>query len=164
MDETCNHHYTPETKRSSAKWTTAGESRTKRPKTQLWAGKVMASIFWDAHDILFIDYLEKCKTINSDYYMALLDWLSAEIKKKKWSHMQKKSAVPPRQCTMPQVHENDSQIEWIKLRISSSPTIFSRSGPQRLLALCWPEKNAPGKEIRLRWRSDCRNPSESAER
>ena len=35
----------------------------------------MESVYWDAHDILFIDYLEKGKTINSDYYMALLDWL-----------------------------------------------------------------------------------------
>ena len=25
------------------------------------AGKVLASVFWDAHGILFIDYLEKCR-------------------------------------------------------------------------------------------------------
>ena len=34
------------------------------PKTQQWDGKVMASVFWAAHGILFIDYLEKGKTIN----------------------------------------------------------------------------------------------------
>ena len=39
--------------------------------------------------LLFINYLEKGKTINSDYYMALLDRLSPEIKKKR-PHMQKK--------------------------------------------------------------------------
>ena len=83
MDETWIHHYTPETKRSSGEWTAAGENRLKRPKTQPWASKVMASAFWDAHGILFIDYLEKGKTTNSDYYMALLDGLSAEIKKKR---------------------------------------------------------------------------------
>ena len=88
MDETWILHHTSETKRSSAAWTAAGESRPKRPKTQQWAGKVMASVFWDAHGIFFIDYLEKGKTMNSDYYMALLDLLSAEIKKK-WPHMQK---------------------------------------------------------------------------
>ena len=80
MNETRIHHYIPETKRSSAEWTAAGESRSKRPKTRQWAGKVMASVFWDAHSILFIDYLEKGKTINSESYMALLDRLSAEIK------------------------------------------------------------------------------------
>ena len=42
--------------------------------------------------ILFIDYLEKGKTINSDYKMALLDRLSAEIKKKR-PRMQKKEML-----------------------------------------------------------------------
>ena len=113
----------------------------------------MASVFWHAHSILFIGYLEKGKTINSNYYMALLDRLGAEIKKTA-SHAEEKSVVPPRQCTVPQVHENDGQIEWIKLRIASSPTIFSRSAPLTLLTVCWSEKNAPGKEIGLQWRSD----------
>ena len=89
MDETWIHYYTPESKRSSAEWTAAGESRPKRPKTQTSAGKVMASVFWDAHGILFIDYLERGKSINSEYYMALLDRLSEEIKKKR-PQMQKK--------------------------------------------------------------------------
>ena len=66
----------------------------------------MASVFWDAHSILFIGYLEKGKTINSNYYMALLDRLGAEIKKTA-SHAKEKSVVPPRQCTVPQVHENN---------------------------------------------------------
>ena len=52
----------------------------------------MASVFWDAHDIFFINYLEKGKTINSDYYIALLDRLSAEINKKR-PHMQKKNVL-----------------------------------------------------------------------
>ena len=48
----------------------------------------MACVFWDAHGILFMDYLEKGKTINSAYYMVLLDRLSVEMKKK-WPDMQK---------------------------------------------------------------------------
>ena len=92
MDETWIYHYTPETKRSSAEWTATGESRPKRPKTQQWAGKVMASLFLDTHGILFLDHLEKGKTINIDYYMAVLDRLSAEIKKNR-PHMQKKKVL-----------------------------------------------------------------------
>ena len=88
MDETWVHPYIPETKRLSAEWTATGESRPTRSKTKQWASKVMASVFWDAHGILFINYLKKCKNINSDYYMVLLDRLSAEIKKKRL-HMQK---------------------------------------------------------------------------
>ena len=52
----------------------------------------MACVFWEAHGFLFIDYFEKGKVINSDYYMALLDRLSAEIKKKR-PHMQKKKVL-----------------------------------------------------------------------
>ena len=100
MDETWFHHYTPKTKRSSAEWTAAGESRPKWPKTQQRPGKVMTSVFWDARGILFIDNLEKDKTINSDYYMALLDRLSAKMNKTA-SRAKEKSAVPPRQCTVP---------------------------------------------------------------
>ena len=92
MYETWICHYTTETKRSSAEWTAAGESSPKRQKTQQWASKVMASVFWIAQGILFIDYLEKSKTINSEHYMVLLDRLSGEIKKKR-PHMQKKKVL-----------------------------------------------------------------------
>jgi len=92
MDETWIHHYTPESSRQSSEWVVAGESRPKRPKTQISAGKVMASVFWDAHGILFIDYLEKGKTINSEYYIKLLDRLDRVIKEKR-PHMAKKKPL-----------------------------------------------------------------------
>ncbi|KAM8702311.1 hypothetical protein ACLKA7_004975 [Drosophila subpalustris] len=86
MDETWIHHFTPESNRQSADWHAAGE------KTQQLAGKVMASVFWDAHGIIFIDYLQKGQTINSDYYMALLERLKDEIAKKR-PHMAKKKVL-----------------------------------------------------------------------
>ena len=146
LDETWIHHYTPGKKRSSAVWTAAGDSRPKRPKTQQGAGKVMASVFCNVHGILFIDYLAKSETINSNYYGALLDRLSAELKKKR-PHMQKKKVLFHQDNAPCQLHENDGQVEWIKLWIASSPTIFSRSGPQRLLALCWLENMLQGKRF-----------------
>ena len=69
MDETWIHHYAPEINRQSAEWRAKGQSRPKRPKTLMSAGEVFASIFWDAHGILFIDYLKK-RRINSEYYMT----------------------------------------------------------------------------------------------
>ena len=36
------------------------------------ASKISASVFWDAHGILFIDYLAKGRTSNSEYSVALL--------------------------------------------------------------------------------------------
>ena len=44
---------------------------------------VLASVFWDAQGILFIDYFEKGRTINSEYYIALLVRLKKEIAKKR---------------------------------------------------------------------------------
>ena len=128
----------------------------KQPKTQTSAGKVLASVFCDVQCILFIDYLEKERTINSEYHIALLVCLKEEIapKRPKW---RRKSALSQRQCIMSQVDRNDCKTTWIALRITSAPTLFSRSGPQKLLAVCRPQKNSPGKEIWRQWRSDIGN-------
>ena len=52
----------------------------------------MASVYWDTYGSLFIDYLQKGKTINNDYYIALLDRLSAKIKNKR-PHIQGKKML-----------------------------------------------------------------------
>ena len=92
MDETWVHHFTPESKWQSAEWITAGERCPKWPKIQASAGKELASVFWDVHHISFIDYLEKGRTINSKYYIALLVRLKEEITKK-WLQMEKKKVL-----------------------------------------------------------------------
>jgi transposase len=43
----------------------------------------MASVFCDSEGILFIDYLEKGKTITGEYYSNLLTRLDEKIRKKK---------------------------------------------------------------------------------
>ena len=90
MDETWIYHLTPESNRQSAEWTVAGEGHPKQPKMQISAGKVLSFVFWDVQGILFIDYLQKGRTINSEYYMALLVLLKEEIAKK-WPQMKKKN-------------------------------------------------------------------------
>jgi [histone H3]-lysine36 N-dimethyltransferase SETMAR len=50
----------------------------------------LASVLRDEHGIIFIDYLEKGQTINSEYDMALLERLNDEIKKKPGSIRRKK--------------------------------------------------------------------------
>ena len=89
MDETWIHHYNPESNQQSAEWTAKGKNRPKRPKTQMSADKVSPSVFWDAHGILF-DYLEKGRTTNSEYYIALLVRLKREIAKKRPQMKKKK--------------------------------------------------------------------------
>jgi len=72
VDETWIHHYTPESKEQSKQWTEAGCSAAKKTRSVPSAGKVMASVFWYAEGILFIDCLEKGKTITGEYYSNLL--------------------------------------------------------------------------------------------
>ena len=70
---------------------------------------------------------------------------------------EEESTLSPRQCIMSQGDLNDGKTTWIALQIPSTPTLFSWSGPQQLLAVCRPQKNVPGKEIWLQWRSDIGN-------
>ena len=72
MDKTWIHHYTPESKQQSKQWTEASCLAPKKTRLVPSAGKIMASVFWDVEVILFIDYLEKGKTIIGEYYANLL--------------------------------------------------------------------------------------------
>jgi len=105
----------------------------------------MASVFWDAHGIIFIDYLQKGRTVTGEYYAALLDKLNDEIKKKR-PHMAKKKVLYHHDNARP---ESDGQIGPTTIRIGCSPTVFSRLGPQRLLSVPKPQAMAPGKEIHI---------------
>jgi hypothetical protein len=49
MDETWIHNYTPESKEQSKQW-----AAPKKARSVPSAGKVMASVFWDAEGTLFI--------------------------------------------------------------------------------------------------------------
>jgi histone-lysine N-methyltransferase SETMAR len=92
MDETWIHHYTPESKQQSKQWTETGCSAPKKTKSVPLAGKVMAWVFWDAEGILFIDYLEKGKTLTGEYYSNLLTRLDEKIYEKRPGMQKKKSS------------------------------------------------------------------------
>jgi histone-lysine N-methyltransferase SETMAR len=83
VDETWIHHYTPESKQQSKQWRGAGCSAPKKTRSAPSARKVMASVFWDAEGILFIDYNEKGKTITGEYYSNLLTRLDEKIREKR---------------------------------------------------------------------------------
>ena len=98
VDETWIHHNTPETKQQSRQWVSKGESAPKKAKVGLSAIKVRTMVFWDARGIIHIDYLQKGRTINGEYYANLLDRFNDDLKKKPTSFGQEKSSFPPRQC------------------------------------------------------------------
>ena len=89
LDETWIHHFTPESNQQSAEWTAAGESHPKQPKTNI-SWQCFGLRIWDVQGILFTDYLEKGRTINSKYYIALLVHLKEKITKKQLQMKKKK--------------------------------------------------------------------------
>ena len=92
VDGTWIHWYTPETKEQSKQWTSPGERAPKKAKTVLSAGKVMATVFWDSQGVIYIDYLEKGKTVTGLYYAELLGQFDAELQKKR-PHLAKKKVL-----------------------------------------------------------------------
>lgn len=83
MDETWVHHFQPETKEQSKQWKHKTSPTPKKAKATNSAGKVMASVFWDAKGILFVDYLPKGHTITGEYYANLLTELRQKIREKR---------------------------------------------------------------------------------
>lgn len=92
VDETWVHYHTPETKEQSKQWTFPGESAPKKAKAVLSANKVMATVFWDVRGIIHIDYLQKGKTINGQYYADLLERFDDDLRKKR-PHLKKKKVL-----------------------------------------------------------------------
>ena len=151
MDETWIHHFTPKMKEQSKQWTERRESASKKVKTVPSAGKVMASVFWDAREIIFIEYLHKGKTINSEYYTNLLQRLRDEIKKKR-PHLTKKKVlfnqddvlIHTSVIAMPKINEVKFKLllhtsyspklaNNEKLEVSRSSTVFTINRVLKLL-------------------------------
>ncbi|XP_018059818.1 PREDICTED: RCC1 and BTB domain-containing protein 1-like [Atta colombica] len=74
--------------KEQSKRTSSGEPA---PKTVKSSGKV-ATVFWDAYDIIHIDYLSSKQMINGDYYAILLDYFNNILKKKR-PHLTKKKVL-----------------------------------------------------------------------
>ena len=124
-------HHTPESNQLSAEWTAADESRLKRAfrkhqKARFWPLNFgMCKLFCSSIT------LRKEKTINSEYYIALLVRLKEEIAKNghKWT---KKSALSPRQCTVSHVDRNNGVAQgifvfWFGVLFNSTHN-FTQSG------------------------------------
>lgn len=92
VDETWIHHHTPETKEQSKQWIASGELAPKKAKAVLSANKVMATVFWDARGVIHIDYLQKGKTINGEYYASLLQRFHQVLMEKR-PHLAKKKII-----------------------------------------------------------------------
>ena len=89
VDETWVHNYESENKAQSRQWVGPGSPRPKKFKTQQSAGKVMATVFWDAKGVVILDFLPKRRTITGVFYANLLDQLRTAIREKRRGKLSK---------------------------------------------------------------------------
>jgi len=87
----------------------------------------MASVFWDAEGILFIDYLGKGKIKTGEYYSDLLTRLDEKFVRKK-TVCKRKNHFSSGQCTRPQKCFGNGKIKGSALRIVGTSTLFPRFG------------------------------------
>ena len=83
VDETWVHYYEPDTKAQSRQWAGPESPRPKMFKSQPSAGKVMATVFWDAKGVIMLDILPKRSAITGMYYANLPDQLRTAIREKR---------------------------------------------------------------------------------
>ena len=89
VDETWVHYDEPENKAQSRQWVGPGSPRPKKFKTQPSAGKVVATVFWDAQGVIMLDFLAKKSTITGAYYANLLKQLRTAIREKRRGKLSK---------------------------------------------------------------------------
>ena len=117
VDETWVHYYEPENKAQSRQWVGPGSPRPKKFKTQPPAGKVMATLFWDAKGVIMLDFLSKRITITGVYYEKLLDQLRTAIREKRRGKLSKgvllqqnNARVPTCKVAMDAVERNGYEL------------------------------------------------------
>jgi histone-lysine N-methyltransferase SETMAR len=104
MDESWVHHYDPASKEESKQWQKRGSDPPVKFRVQKTAGKVMASVFWDADGILLIDYLAHGATITGSYYAQLVAKVRIAIKEKRRGKLRRGILFHHAgQCSSPQV-------------------------------------------------------------
>jgi hypothetical protein len=85
--------------------------------------------------ILFIDYLEKGKTITGEYYSNLLTRLDKKNSWEKTQFAKEKNHLSSRQCTRPQECFGNGKIKEYALWIVGTSTLFLRFGSLSLISL-----------------------------
>lgn len=110
---------------------------------------VTGLVFWDRHDILFVDYLNSGKTIQQWILHVITDAFE------EWNHTEKtvssakdKRALSLRRCVISQIVGcDDGKIARIKVSIASPSIILSGSDYQRLLPIRRPQEMAQRKQF-----------------
>jgi hypothetical protein len=82
-DETWVFHYTPDSKAESMTWKHPHSPVKRKFKTVQSPGKVMATVFWNVHGVLLVDFTPPGSTINAAAYQETLKRLKEAIRSKR---------------------------------------------------------------------------------
>ncbi|GBN18853.1 Histone-lysine N-methyltransferase SETMAR [Araneus ventricosus] len=82
-DETWVSHVMPESKQQSMEWRHTYSPVRVKAKQTLSQCKIMASVFWDRHDVLLVDFMQRGTTINAVAYGQTMRKLRRAIQNKR---------------------------------------------------------------------------------
>ena len=140
MDKTWVHHFTRDK-------VTIEALETPRFSTFQWrsAGKVMASIFWDAEGVLLVDSQDKGHTIIWAYYAEFFlnsyGWKSSRFDLESWQE----------ECSFTRTVHRHTGPQWPWLLSRNMDSNLSKTHPILLIWLL----SLPENEIGARWSSFC---------
>ena len=134
LDEIWLHSFDPESKMQSMAWKYASSPPPRKFCVVASAHKVIATVFWDAEEIVVTDSLEHGSTIRGIYYADLIRNAWAALKEKRLGKL--RHGMLFHQDNAP-AHVISSTGCHTKRRIRTTPssTVFVRLGlgPKRLL-------------------------------
>jgi hypothetical protein len=83
-DESCVHHYQPESKRASMQWKHPISPSTKEFNVTSTpsSGNVMPTVFWDSQGVLLAHFQKRGENVNSSSYCEVLLKLRNAIRRK----------------------------------------------------------------------------------
>lgn len=103
-----------------------------------------AVVNWQSHIVSFLGCamynLHRVRSEGETHQYSLLNWVIGAFGGRNRNDN-------GRQCMVSQDTQNNGQIGQVKLWAASPSTILSRYSPQRLLSLCWFQKDVPGKNV-----------------
>ncbi|GFT31828.1 histone-lysine N-methyltransferase SETMAR [Trichonephila clavipes] len=82
-DETWVSHITPESKRQSMEWRHTNSPVRVKAKRTISTRKVMATVFWDRHGVLLVEFMQQGTTINAAAYCTTPTKLRRAIQNKR---------------------------------------------------------------------------------
>lgn len=110
-------------------WTERGNRLQKKAKSFSSVGKVLATVFWDSHGVILIDYFQKGKTITGAYYALLLNKLKVKFLINFHIFIKRKScftkATPPHTSTVAMAKIHEFRFERLEY-LSCSPDLTLR--------------------------------------